>query len=533
MVYCGKASQGCQNCRTRRIKCDKKKPECSQCIRVGKVCPGYRDQLSLMFRDESSKVIQKAHAQWGSSGSPTEAGQASSSALPQSAGSDSSSSTAPPTPHSLIPATVHRKVDLNLEQRGMQFYIDRYMINHPDCPKTPEELVRYTAGSGPFQNVMIAVGLAGLSNLQGDKSLNMLARTQYVTALKQMGRLLATGRDDPTTLPDQLRGIITLAMFEVVQGKGPKSTVGSANLHINGALAVLRSVLPMRDAPNGGARGVLQLMFAMFIPCQTTSAALPPTFFDAIEICRHLLHGTPEICSVDLALVTAQFLQISAVVEHTALFDQRPNTVDLIQQLLALETKFFDLEVRLHEAYPYTKEKGVYPPAAVFHGRWHAYDSVWGARMWNHYRWARILVNQTLLEFTTLYPVSSHRCISPAQRARCYSTIRRMAEDILISTPAIWHHPLLDNETARKMEVIGPGGAGAVGLPSLLWQLSVAGCAPGVPPDCWNWAHDVLEVVWKDMGMRNAWVLAEVMEKHRSALEKETINRLLKVEDEE
>ncbi|KAI0014183.1 hypothetical protein F4779DRAFT_624892 [Xylariaceae sp. FL0662B] len=532
MVYCGKASQGCQNCRTRRIKCDKKRPECSQCIRIGKVCPGYRDQLSLMFRDESSKVIQKAHAQWGSSVSPIDASQAISSSA---SSSDSSPPAAPATPRSLAPApaTIHRKVDLNLEQRGLQFYVNRYLINHPDCPKTNEDIVAYTSSSDPFRNVMIAVGLAGLSNLQGDQSLNMLARSKYVTALKQMGQLLVTGADNPATLPDRLRGIVTLAMFEVVQGKGPKSTVGSANLHINGALAVLRSVLPMPGAPDGGARGALQLVFAMFIPCQTTSAALPPAFFDALNVCRDLLHGTPEVCSVDLALTTARFLQISAITERTVLYDERPVTNDIIQQLLLLDAAFESLEDPLFEAYPYSEERGDYPPAAVFRGRWHAYGVVWGVRMWNHYRWARILVNQTLVKFTTRYPVSSHRYISPAQRGRCYSTMRRLAEDILISTPATWHHPILDSETAKKMEVVGPGGAGAVGLPSLLWQLVVAGCAPGVPPEFWDWAHDVLQVVWKDMGMQHASVLAEIMEKHQSAMEKEAINHLLKVEDED
>ncbi|CAK7210054.1 hypothetical protein SEUCBS140593_000698 [Sporothrix eucalyptigena] len=59
MVFCGKASLSCKNCRIRRIKCNKLEPECSQCIRAGKKCPGYRDQLSLMFRDETVKVRKK------------------------------------------------------------------------------------------------------------------------------------------------------------------------------------------------------------------------------------------------------------------------------------------------------------------------------------------------------------------------------------------------------------------------------------------------------------------------------------------
>ncbi|CEL01763.1 Putative Transcriptional regulatory protein moc3 [Aspergillus calidoustus] len=33
-------SRGCRTCRERRIKCDEKTPECSQCVRLGKKCPG-------------------------------------------------------------------------------------------------------------------------------------------------------------------------------------------------------------------------------------------------------------------------------------------------------------------------------------------------------------------------------------------------------------------------------------------------------------------------------------------------------------
>ncbi|KAL2786133.1 hypothetical protein BJX66DRAFT_313417, partial [Aspergillus keveii] len=33
-------SRGCRTCRDRRIKCDEKTPECSQCVRLGKKCPG-------------------------------------------------------------------------------------------------------------------------------------------------------------------------------------------------------------------------------------------------------------------------------------------------------------------------------------------------------------------------------------------------------------------------------------------------------------------------------------------------------------
>ncbi|KAH7313282.1 hypothetical protein B0I35DRAFT_479982 [Stachybotrys elegans] len=60
MVYCGKPSKGCSNCRERKIRCDQKEPGCGQCDKRQQKCPGYRNLVDLMFRDESNHVIKKA-----------------------------------------------------------------------------------------------------------------------------------------------------------------------------------------------------------------------------------------------------------------------------------------------------------------------------------------------------------------------------------------------------------------------------------------------------------------------------------------
>ena len=78
MGYHGKPSKGCDKCRSRKIRvrnsrpppqlslkikqCDQGKPACRRCIQAQCGCPGYRDQLTLQFRDESQEVIRKATA---------------------------------------------------------------------------------------------------------------------------------------------------------------------------------------------------------------------------------------------------------------------------------------------------------------------------------------------------------------------------------------------------------------------------------------------------------------------------------------
>ncbi|KAI8628614.1 hypothetical protein F5Y19DRAFT_107371 [Xylariaceae sp. FL1651] len=540
MVYCGKASQGCQSCRTRRIKCDKKRPECSQCIRVGKKCPGYRDQLSLMFRDESSKVIQKAHAQWGTPESPADSSPESSSLSnqtswvttpgPSSSGQSQHSTTGSPAAavaiasRELVASRIPRRVEPNLDQRGLQFYVERYLLNHPDSPRTPNFMEQYFSNADAMQNAMIAVGLAGMSNLLGNKSMNLVARSKYVTALKQTGQLIAGASQNYMTVVKPLRSIVTLALFEVVQGKGSRLTAGSANTHINGAVALLRSVLPVANAPNGGARGVLQLMFSMFIPSQMTDIPLPPGFFECLDICKQLLQDSIESCAVDLAIAISCLLPLLAAADKMTYVDGRPTTDALIQQFLAVETMFDRVERQLQEAYPFVEHKDDQPSPAVFRGKWHRYTELWGARIWNHFRWGRLLLEEKIIMFTISCPRSSARYIPPSHKAKCYSIVENTAEAVLISTPSHWHHPLLDDDAARKYEAPGQGGAGAAGLPTLLWHLKVAGCAPNIPLEFWDWAYDILQVVWKDMGMQHALALAEVMEEHRRTLSTDTVN---------
>ncbi|OJJ46501.1 hypothetical protein ASPZODRAFT_25599 [Penicilliopsis zonata CBS 506.65] len=48
MPNVGRPSRDCQSCRQRRIKCDLLRPHCGQCLRKGRLCPGYRDELLAM-----------------------------------------------------------------------------------------------------------------------------------------------------------------------------------------------------------------------------------------------------------------------------------------------------------------------------------------------------------------------------------------------------------------------------------------------------------------------------------------------------
>ncbi|KAL0930757.1 White-opaque regulator 1-like protein 2 [Colletotrichum truncatum] len=561
MVYCGKASQGCQNCRTRRIKCDKVKPECSQCIRVGKKCPGYRDQLSLMFRDESTKVIKKAHAQWGvpegsengstrpvasTAPSPPSSSPAYSrkstptstvvaSRVDKTATSPASISTSPASTHRSAgsaspiafpavkqepgrdssPLTIH--VGPSLEEQGLQFYVNRYLVGHPDEPKSANDLAAEPWLWHPaLQDVMCAVGLAGLYNLTGNMEMMATAREKYGSALRQTGNLI---RPPHTPSIDvTMRAVVALAMFEVV--KGTHHSTGTVHAHVMGGAALMRSWCPMPSVPFGGFRALLQLCYSMFIPLHVAGLPIPPDFYDWVSYGSQM-QWPIDRPSTDLAILIARFVEISSFIHNHVISDGKPKTVNVIQQLLDLDIDLAAWTAGLTGEWEYRVVHATHLPSkAVFEGEYHKYHDVWTARIWNYYRWARLLVNQTLLDLANQNPISSLSLLSAAAREKVLRTIRDLARDTLVSAPTHWRHPVLDKTAQVTVESPGGGGAGSAGLPALLFHLKVAGCAPGVPKEYWEWSLAVIQTIWSDMGMLHARSMMEAMRAHEDTMQR-------------
>lgn len=60
MVYRGKPSAGCEACRKAKKKCTLEQPACARCIKLNRICSGYRDTNALQIQDETQFVTQRA-----------------------------------------------------------------------------------------------------------------------------------------------------------------------------------------------------------------------------------------------------------------------------------------------------------------------------------------------------------------------------------------------------------------------------------------------------------------------------------------
>ncbi|QIW97318.1 hypothetical protein AMS68_002836 [Peltaster fructicola] len=59
MVYRGKPSAGCENCRKAKKRCTLEQPACTRCVKLKKECVGYRDTTQLQIQDETQSVLLK------------------------------------------------------------------------------------------------------------------------------------------------------------------------------------------------------------------------------------------------------------------------------------------------------------------------------------------------------------------------------------------------------------------------------------------------------------------------------------------
>ncbi|PSR90401.1 hypothetical protein BD289DRAFT_217123 [Coniella lustricola] len=587
MVYCGKASLGCLSCRKRRIKCDRRQPECTQCVRLSKSCPGYRDQLSLMFRDETVKVEKRVRASWGvdDSSSSVSSSQVSSSstkttkrtqAKPRtrssSPGSTTSSRANMPTPPASVtsaspssartshhgtssdsgsPISNHTEliksnVPTNVSQTvgipgatfqqiitppseiGVSFFVKHYLLGYPDEVRRAEELSTLPWFEHPSaQATMAALGLAALGNRSDNKELKRLSTIKYGEALKSTNEIL---QDPVKNLETAIRTTVMLALYQCVNSSHESHE--QARVHLLGCMALIKTAVPIRSVPANGIRGIMQLCYSLLYPCVQSGTTMPEGIFDAVR--KGIADGflpEDELPAVSLIPILARFTELKARARWTAFSDGHDSTATMMRQLLEADEAMAAWEASQQGKWTYqTYADQSLPADAVFHHTYHRYSDVWTSRTWSHYRWARILVNQMLIEFSEQYPLSAAGVVTLAQQDRIQETIRRLAVDVLVSVPTHYKHPSLTWSHLDAIQSHGGAGAGAVGIPHLIFHLQTVACAPGVPYEVWSWAVGIMDMVWRELGMLHAKSLADLSRAHRAKLDQLVPEGILKLE---
>ncbi|KAM7220764.1 hypothetical protein V8F06_003833 [Rhypophila decipiens] len=481
MVYCGKPSKGCSNCRERKIRCDQREHGCGQCEKRQQKCPGYRNLVDLMFRDESSHVIKKAkakakkrnHLVIDSSLSPSSSGRGpsltpepprkslslvvpridrSSSPSNQSVWSCDDDSVLMSPESGSWPVTPAMALFYNLaptcQERGFAYFFSRYVSVEETAYHqrfdflrevwNPSALVPERELDGVLAS-MTAVGLMGLASLERSTELREAAQKSYGTALQLTNQALM---DPVEALKDTtMLSVLILGLFEMLADNAERSqTIVAFQDHVNGAVALakIRGVAQFRT--NAGIRMFGMLCQRVIMSCLVKEAPFPPELMILWhEMAKNLDPTDPTVWVTPLM---AEIVQV----RHDIRQGEMTDAEIIVGRLLNIEADFETRITQLPSSWQYrTFRVDRYHPA-IFGNTCHLYPSLRHASMWNMIRLVRILTLETIL--TTIYDesqqfpprLSSDFYVKEFSKAK--RKLKHMVEAICATVPQ--HQGLID-----------------------------------------------------------------------------------------
>ncbi|KAJ5832713.1 hypothetical protein N7474_001024 [Penicillium riverlandense] len=510
MVYRGKPSSACKLCRERRIRCDQRRPSCTQCLNAKAQCNGYRNKLDLMFHNETTDVTRKAKEACSK-----KADESIALALASKSRSPSSQSQ-PPSPAAallLSESPTSRAINLFMAAYAGGIYLDYVSaLYQPD---------HHPAALGASVE---AVALACLATDQKSSDLLHLARERYGTALVQTTDALHSTKT--VTEPETLASVMLLALFAAIGTPDSPDAKDSWSKHVYGALGVLalhlHSSLSSSSFSSFSSSSTPDSAFTTSVD---TSRSTPSRILDSLPG-QSMLHHIISCVQIDCIQRRARLPpQLRAVYRHSWLNH-------------GLQARFWRLLDRFSEANAYSNEdRDTLAYLAdlqcledearfLLETMPAAYESWFGARggssdtnahpdpcfsaacpgyrttqTWNILRMIRLLSDDLLVASTTRY-LSSHADIPDGVLSTLHSNMENashaaadMAHDMYNSVPeylrpgrcSTYHPPrgLQESQWAR----------------TLSWPLTMARDSPHCPPVLRADIQSQLVILGNDSGM--------------------------------
>ncbi|KAF7595341.1 hypothetical protein BBP40_006590 [Aspergillus hancockii] len=538
MVFCGKPSKGCGECRSRKIRCDQARPTCSQCVKGNRMCPGYRDELSLMFRDESQQVVRKAKA--GTTGRRSKKPSKStrmvspSGSSPQGTGSSSLGSDI---------SDFNDLSDLQQVPRAPQQPAEPPSLKltpHPSYQFTKDEAVcfflRFNAWPGAYwvmefspeffvmpvetlsQKAMkaslIAVGTAMLSRIRQDAPLKVIAEKEYGNALNLM--YTAVMDEEEAGSNPTLAAVLLLAIFEVVTSRAPGNIEKWTN-HIYGAAALLELRGPEQLQDPNGLKLFVQLRFQIIISCLQRGMRVPDPLIDCAKIAM-FLRTQVDAYGDRLIGIAGRLSNLRSDINQRLLTDPQ----EILSAAYGIEAELIAWIAGLPSEFLYTTVEdptladisfnmwgqGPHP----YNNRYHIYSDLWLCHTFNQYRCSRIIVSEIIL--TCLRQLSLNAPASAISNdlldhcTRLRNMTRQLASDICSSVP---YHFSVGNIATEPFDSLPVNQSYVAGL-LLLWPLVLAGATETLNHPLRKWVISCLRLIGYSMGIDQALALIEILE---------------------
>ncbi|KAI7211297.1 hypothetical protein KC365_g15013 [Hortaea werneckii] len=524
MVYRGKPSAGCENCRKAKKRCTLEQPACTRCVKLEKPCSGYRDTSQLQIQDETEDVRAKASKQ--------KAARAESNSslvvLPSSIRKDSSTSVFTPA---FTESTLSSDdtVELPYREQVLDFSFNDTSTN-PTCLNTgrkstdpanftnfqePERYVSpaitplkptadelaYTHFFSSFTSshhwdylrdwathslhlepvVSLAIRACGMASLNNIENVNM--GSQYARALyaEALGLLNTQLRDPARCIEDEaLVAVSLLGYFENLVCDSRES-IQSWKAHMSGATQLLKLRGRAQFKSSTGRILFRETRAQILIHCIWDDLD-PPSFLwdwqhDLQEpeppMLRYFLQPADT-----LARLSFEFAKLRADIAHGHIPDPAGASIcaDIDRQMIQWAS--FTLSAGQAAVWNY-HELDVPESPHVWNGMVHAYAQSPAPGVWNTYRVIRILVTRSQELLCRRLKHTFTNAEQEEQAAYFRRVRRQMTDEICAGVP-----PMLGHAGPKALNSSCP----LTSAYSSIWPLFFAGtCAlERIGPECWE-----------------------------------------------
>ena len=194
-------------------KCDLEKPSCGRCVKNHRVCE-YRNRQDLMFCDQTRMITSRSrHRARPRNPTPPASPKQSLLGAPR-ARMESLNFVELSTPTTL--GSLYRNPSSKIDDRASSFFFNSYVSNcwgicqpyFDYLPMLYDELPTNNA----FSNIIIALGMAGLSKTHSIPELAHLSRTKYAAALRALNAAI----QDPEEVKAD-RTLVAIMLFPLYE----------------------------------------------------------------------------------------------------------------------------------------------------------------------------------------------------------------------------------------------------------------------------------------------------------------------------
>ncbi|KAK3504859.1 hypothetical protein B0T13DRAFT_18307 [Neurospora crassa] len=449
MVFCGKPSKGCSVCRKRKIRCDQRVPGCGQCQKRKEECPGYRNLVDLMFRDESDHVRNKAEEKARrrrrlsvkTPSSPSDqrcsmtperrqttpsllvpSPKRPTSSTPEATWSDDDDSI-PMSPDSgswpvTPPVALLYDLPPSCQQQGIAYFFSRYVsVEETTCHHNfsfvfdiwkPTSVAHDRHVDGVLAS-MTAVGLVGLAGVTRSPDMMEAAWKSYGTALRLTNHALETPLEavkDTTML-----SVLILGLFELIaEHPSHMRTVEAFQEHVNGAVALAKLRGPAQFETKGGVKMFSMLCQRVVLSCLQSREPMPMP-----QPLIDLWHAMPQPiqlkgfgCLTLSALpLMHNFLQVRVDILNGVLADSD----NILAHLFSIDKRFEQLSAQFSPDLPYKTFRLTRHHPAVLNGVCNVYSTLWDTTLWNSLRMLRMVLLETII--CEIQQLSRRLCLKP------------------------------------------------------------------------------------------------------------------------